>query len=62
MMDNEIVTIGENMMIRLIFFLKFVQKIIFVNNVKQFLKYCHGMNVTPLALLSTILCMNFVKN
>jgi hypothetical protein len=33
-----------------------------MNNVKQLKKYCHGMNVTPSQLLSTILYIYFLKN
>jgi hypothetical protein len=45
MMDN--VTIGENMMMGLKQILNFCFKNKIINNVKQFKKYCHGMNVTP---------------
>jgi hypothetical protein len=52
MMDNEIITLGENMMMRLE--LNF-EKNHFGQQCKKNFKYCHGMNVTPLALLSKIL-------
>jgi len=61
MMDNEIVIVGETMMDQndLMFFLE----INFMNNVKQFKKYCHGMNVNlPAQLLSTTLYIYFIEN
>jgi hypothetical protein len=55
-------TIKENMMMEPKSFLKF-KKIIFINNVKQLKKYCHGISVNLVPpLLSTTLYMYFVKN
>jgi hypothetical protein len=59
MMDNEIVIVGENMMMGPKWFLKFCLRNHFHENIKQFKKYCHGMNVNPLppptqSLLTTL--------
>jgi hypothetical protein len=70
-MNNEIVTIRENMMMKPKKEIKNYFKIILVNNVKQFLKYCHGMNVNHLPLappppppivVNSTLYMYFLKN
>jgi hypothetical protein len=61
MMDN--ITIGENMMMGPNIFIYLFKKIIFINNVKQLKKYCHGMSVhpPPPQLVSTTLYMGASK-
>jgi hypothetical protein len=46
MMDNEIVIVGENMIVEPKCFKKFCLRNIFMKNIKQFKKY-HGMSVNP---------------
>jgi len=43
----------------------FVYEIIFINNVKQFKKFCHGMSVTPPSphpIVVTTLYIYFLEN
>jgi len=60
MMDNEIVTIEENMMMGPKSFLKKCSENHFHQQFKQFKKYCHRMNVKtphPPFLLTTLYCI-----